>query len=82
MTGTQLVHVEDQSGNKIASGSIDKTNQWAKIESQNDLTGVNVAGVLTIKTPDYTGDIMIDHVLVAPAWTFHNCHKEITLIYP
>ena len=82
MTGTQTVYVEDQSGNKIASGSIQNLNQWVKIESQNDLSGLNVAGVLTIKTPDYNGDIMIDHVLIAPAWTFHNCQKEITLIYP
>ena len=77
-----MVYVEDQSGNKIASGNIQKTNEWVKIESQNDLSGLNVAGVVTIKTPEYTGDMMIDHALIAPAWAFHNCQKEITLIYP
>ena len=82
MTGTQLVYVEDQSGNIIARGVIEKVNQWAKIESENDLFGVNVAGALTIKTPDYTGDLIMDHVLVTEEETFRKCHKEITLIYP
>ena len=46
-----MAYFEDQSGSIVASGEMINTNQWEKIKSEIEITGVNVVGTLTLKTP-------------------------------
>ena len=49
--GPKMAYFEDQSGSIVASGEMINTNHWVKIQSEIEITGVNVVGTLTLKTP-------------------------------
>ena len=73
----QIITVIDQSMQTIAEAKVTQKNQWVKVQSVLELTGLNTAGMLTIRTPAYTGDLIIDHVLVTEAFHFNDCIRKI-----
>ena len=81
VSSSRKVLILDQSQNEIAEGEVTHTNEWIKINSKNDLAGMNTAGVLTITTPDYTGNIIIDHFLIIEKNQADQCQRTILLTY-
>ena len=73
----QTITVIDQSMQIVAEAKVIQRNQWVKVESVLELTGLNTAGMLTIRTPDYSGDLIIDHVLVTESFHFDDCIRKI-----
>ena len=76
-----IITVIDQSMQTVASGVVSKKNQWIMVESEIELTGLNTVGALTIKTGDYIGDLIIDHVLVTESFYFDQCERTINLTF-
>ena len=66
---------------KYLIGTFAAKNQWIMIESTIELEGINTAGVLSFKTPDYNGALIIDHVLVAESFEFEECLRKINLSF-
>jgi len=81
LPNSQTITVTDQSMQTVASGVVLKKNQWIMVESTFELTGLNTVGVLTVKTGDYTGDLIIDHVLVTESFYFDQCERTINLTF-
>ena len=81
LPNSQTITVTDQSMQTVASGVVHKKNQWIMVESTFELTGLNTVGVLTVKTGDYTGDLIIDHVLVTESFYFDQCERTINLTF-
>ena len=73
----QTITVIDQSMQIVAEAKVIQRNQCVKVESVLELTGLNTAGMLTIRTPDYSGDLIIDHVLDTESFHFDDCIRKI-----
>jgi len=78
---SKKIFILDQSLNEIAEGEIIDRNQWIKVSSKKMLTGINTTGTLTIRTNDYTGDLIIDHVLIVESILANQCNRNIQLNY-
>ena len=65
----------------IAEGIFEKIDEWIMVTSLTTLEGISTVGFLTIKTPGYDGDLIIDHVLLTESYHYDECVRQINISF-
>ena len=75
-SGSPVITATDETGAVVAMGSFSALNQYIQVQPTALFTTASSNSKLTIAVSDYSGDVLLDHFLVAPASAWDLCVQK------